>query len=623
MEFYPPLNLDEVFNKRINEMAAYNYERHYKQKEPSYRYTTFSNRNNQNYNIGFKDTNLYTDDFKNNEKLQKTLRFKDISFTNEPNSTQPKKTSEYVKSLTSVNDLNRIDYSKYLRKLGQNEHMFHGTNEMNRCYIYRSLIITSEIDFYKNLDTIRFAIDEWKSMHPLLRCKVVVKEPYDYPNITASKEKYFVFADKSVVNSQHNVKFLYYKPHSTLTSCDDIWKLVLEKEQAHIKQNENELLWRLTFLKIKERYVGPNMDRLVNMYAVILTYDHCIMDGRSSYDSLLQLFALIEQIYTKTYKKATERKELLPSKEELFINRLKPLEYYLQNRQYLQAPSFINEKDHFSSTYSPLKTLSIQEELNGKIYTHDGKLYSTVNELVEISKNTTSKFRTLTINRADFAKLLKRCKEKNVKLTSFFNVVICLALRMMYEKYDGTHKYENIVYTTNISLRQYDEYKQMPNSLNKSINGFDDIGCYIGLSIETFNEMLSFTKDKDWIEKFWEISKAKCDDLHAKLKKSNFVFPIQLPMKKKEPNEFLYHFGNSNLGSLKNSLTDRKYIKVKQVFAAGRVTKDNFLCWFTNLIASVDDRLCWTVSFNSFVIKQEFIDEYISYLTRIINVLIN
>jgi hypothetical protein len=295
----------------------------------------------------------------------------------------------------------------------------------------------------------------------------------------------------------------------------------------------------------------------------------------------------------------------------------------LQNRHYIQAPSFLSKNEHFFSTYVPLNTLGAQEELNGKIYTHDGRLYATVSELVQISKNNTSKFRTLTINRANFAKLLKRCKEKDVKLTSFFNVVMCLAIRMIYEKYDGTNKYENIVYTTNISLRQYDEYKQIPNGLNKTIHGFDDIGCYIGLALETFNEMVSSTQDYDWIEKFWKISKSRSDDLHAKLKKSNYVFPIQLPMKKREPNEFLYHFGNSNLGLLKTSLTDRKYIKVKQVFASGRVTKDNFLCWFTNLIASVDDRLCWTVSFNSSIIKQEFIDEYVSCLTKIINKLIN
>ena len=111
-------------------------------------------------------------------------------------------------------------------------------------------------------------------------------------------------------------------------------------------------------------------------------------------------------------------------------------------------------------------------------------------------------------------------------------------------------------------------------------------------------------------------------DFHERLQQGEFIHSINLPAKKKEPNEFFYHFGNSNLGALQSSLNDRRMIKIRQAFATGRYSRENFLCWFSNLLATVDSQLCWTISFNTCFIKQEIVNSIIDNLTKVIKELI-
>ena len=105
---------------------------------------------------------------------------------------------------------------------------------------------------------------------------------------------------------------------------------------------------------------------------------------------------------------------------------------------------------------------------------------------------------------------------------------------------------------------------------------------------------------------------------HESLNRGEFIHSIHLPSKKKENDEFFYHFGNSNLGVLRSELTESKLIRVKQAFATGRYSKENFLCWFTNLLATIDNQLCWTISYNSYMIKEDVINQIIDNLTKII-----
>ena len=287
-----------------------------------------------------------------------------------------------------------------LRKLGQNEKIFHGTPTNGGSYIFRAALVTSQIDLYKNINVVREAIDQWKLLHPLLRARVLPRGP----------DKFFTFATDEKIRSLENVKFLVYRSNAP-TVCDEVWKFVVEKETTQGMDGENGLLWRLTFLQLRNKSTGEFQ------YAIIIAFDHSIMDGRSSFGSLLELMSIIEGVYTKTYARRTrhtEIKEILPPKEELFAARHK---FPGLNNQlsFIKAPSFIDMQNAINTTYIRPKSLGTEEEQRGMIYHYDGRQYAPLSALIQVSKLNNSKFRTLTIAKADMGKLLAKCKENNVK----------------------------------------------------------------------------------------------------------------------------------------------------------------------------------------------------------------
>ncbi len=201
-------------------------------------------------------------------------------------------------------------------------------------------------------------------------------------------------------------------------------------------------------------------------------------------------------------------------------------------------------------------------------------------------------------------------------MTTYVNIAVCLALRMMYEKHENKTN-QIINYTTNVSLREFTEYK----NYTKNYKLPESIGCYIGLSFSSFTEDLKFNENSsnsEWVKDFWLKCKHETNTFHENLNKGEFIHSIHLPNKKKEFDDFFYHFGNSNLGVLKSEVSHSKLIKVRQAFATGRYAKENFLCWFTNLLATIDNQLCWTISYNSNMIREDVIDEIVHNLTKII-----
>lgn len=93
-------------------------------------------------------------------------------------------------------------------------------------------------------------------------------------------------------------------------------------------------------------------------------------------------------------------------------------------------------------------------------------------------------------------------------------------------------------------------------------------------------------------------------------------------MKVRQKNEFFYHFANSNIGVVQASLTKDKLIRVKQSFTTARYSKDNNFCWFTNLLATINNQLCWTISFNAHYVSQDFISLIIRNISKIVKELI-
>ena len=540
-----------------------------------------------------------------------------------------------------------------IRRLGPIEKIYHGPVEPARCYIYRALIVETHIDLYEHLSIIRLAVHEWKKMHALLRCRIVTRN-VRATNAVVVKEPHFAFASESRVNSLANVHLLYVKsPDDVAHNCDDIWKLLLERETTMPIDGDDELLWRLTFFRInkpqpQQQQQQPQQQHL-KIYAVMLTFDHCIMDGRSSYTSLLQLFSLIEQIHTQrhAYKKlAAVSTRVLPPKEHIFAYRAPGAQAQVQ-REYVKAPGFLDTKAAASTAYVRLKHLTSREEEASVICSisassGEHRPLVSLRDLVDIAKRNTSKFRTLVVNKASLARITAKCKQHQVKFTTFLNMALVLAVRMLYDKHgdgDGgkdetkTKPVAAINYTTNVSLREFGEYKRLvqATSASGSEGDADTLGCYVGLSFTRLTEPITFSdhhsaasseRSVEWTRQFWSTANKESAAFHANLVSGEFIHSICLPAKRKEPDEFFFHFGNSNLGVVPSSLAERKLIKVRHAFATGKYDKSNFLCWFSNLVVTIDEQLNWTMSFNANLIRQELISDIIDNLTRIINRLI-
>ena len=293
-QFYPPLNIDSVFNRNLNDkvmqrfgflpttstsiptnfnMGGLNVNANY-QMEPR----TFTNSHPHLAKSFSQDMNtnmaggalLNANTFFSNPNL---FRSPTGLVAPPPQSIPPTPSAQFLggpphhpkftnQSLTHFPMTNQmvaapvIDNSSasIIRKLGQNEKIFHGSMNNNASYIFRAAIVTSEIDLYKHMHVLHEAIEQWKMAHPLLRSRVLTRLPNQYPNMNSQRvEKYFALATDQKLNSMDNVKFLYYNSHSPST-CDDIWKLLVEKETTQPMDGENGLLWRLTFFQVSFTY---------------------------------------------------------------------------------------------------------------------------------------------------------------------------------------------------------------------------------------------------------------------------------------------------------------------------------------------------------------------------------
>ena len=591
LDFYPPLNLDEVFVKKKN-ATIYAKENSSEQQGMLAKNKSFSSILQQ-INV---NTQLNAGNGLSSEKL-----------TNMRNSYLRNSTDNMKKY--DANAANKFDFKllkeieehpiKYFRKLGPLEKIFHGDNPKSRCYIYRTLLISSEIDFYKNINLVKKAIAEWRNMNALLRCCVANKQSEN----STLKDDYFAQVPDDKLNSLDNVKFLYYTSKLD-QSFDEIWKLIVEKEKLD-SITDDSLLWRLTFFQIKSL---PEFFNGNYHYTLTLTYDHSIMDGRSSYNSLLQLLTIIENMYVFNHTSEPADTTILPSKEEIFKQRPKLVLDQILKNCFIKTPEFLDVKNAIKSSYIRLKYLSAEEEEHGCIYTHEHQPFVRVKELTEISQKNNSKFRTLLINQQDLEKILKKCKQNETKLTSFINMVIILALRLVYLKYgDEEAKNDPINFTVNVSLRETEEFKDLKPSA---------LGCYVGLYFNSFKEKFNLN-DNTWKKELWTYASQESKAFHARLSNGQFIQPVVLATPRAK-NEFFYHFANSNIGVVKACMTEKRLIRIKQSFTTSRYNPENNFCWFTNLIATINNQLCWSISFNSYYIKQEYISLIIANISKII-----
>ena len=488
---------------------------------------------------------------------------------------------------------------KYIRKLGMLEQSCRGIDFESRVYVCRSLLISSEIDIYKDIDLVKKAIKKWMCMNTFLRCIVAKRKAADSDKL----EEYFALPSDDKMTNFENVKFLYYNSKSRDETFDQIWKLLVEKEKV-VPFGDASLLWRLTFLQIK---CMPESFKGTFHYILTLTYDHSIMDGKSSYTQLLKLIALVENMKNLNLESEPMETYIPPCKEEVFKNR-PPMPEQPAGNCYIKTPEFLDVKNASHSAYVRLENLSLEEEEHGLVYTHENKPFVSVKELIQISKEIYSKFRTFIIAESELGKLLQKCRQNETKLTSLLNMIIILALKRFYlSNGDEQTKHDPITFANIVSLRELEEFKLLKP---------DTLGYFASIYLNAFRDKNALS-GTDWQKELWLLAQQESKSFHILLNNGQFTQPIWLTIPKAE-NEFWYHFANTNLGVVDSSLTENRLIRVEQTFTSLKYPA-NQSYWFINMLATVNNQLCWTVHFDSHYIKQEFISIIIQNIRQIIH----
>ena len=173
-----------------------------------------------------------------------------------------------------------------LRKLGEKESLIlKRPSSKNFVHTFR---IKTKIDLYENLPMVQDAIYKWKNMHKLL-CSRIYKDNSDV--------EYFVLNDSK--DDLKNVQFLKFVSNFQYGSridkfLDEFINLLIEKEFSNLITEDDELLWRLIFLKIEN-----SQSNLENEFEVLFNVNHVISEARNSYAIIYQLLNLIEESILK------------------------------------------------------------------------------------------------------------------------------------------------------------------------------------------------------------------------------------------------------------------------------------------------------------------------------------
>jgi hypothetical protein len=358
----------------------------------------------------------------------------------------------------------------------------------------------------------------------------------------------------------------------------------------------NGLLWKMTFFQVRSESEGE-FD-----YEVTIIFHHVIADTISGYNACLNLMRMIE-IVTQNTQDETLYKEVsvLPCIEDLFYKQLADYEQFELPRAYrckffknkLALEKWFNN-DRYSILYQ-LKEESIIDVVNGQEYLK-------IRKAVEDSKNYKTRFRKVTMSKAKTKRLTDLCKLYELKMSTVFHLMVTQAFKILYKRYNEKERYA--LFNSSVSLRQF------KNDLFGDFIENDRFGYCVGAITSFIDEDLTdIEDDKEWFDRFWQISKRESDKYHDQIKNQNLKFyKVRYSLEEEEIN---FHFVVTNAGRLKTSLNEDSLVRVTQSFTCDFVGNQEPITdrLVINLVSTVNDQVNWVVSFNSQIVQESTIQE--------------
>jgi hypothetical protein len=473
---------------------------------------------------------------------------------------------------------------------------------VNRRHTAQNFISTfrvgSKVDLFENgLNTLKNAIRKWKNMHKFLRANVVC--------LDAQKDEFAYSIDENSTANVDltNVHFVRFKSDNKERIDELIEQFeVLLFEKCHtvdlieFERHPDDLLWRLIFIEY------PSSDKEFPFsYEILTQYHHMISDGSCCYINFVQLLNAIDSEFgNRTYEEIEKLRDrdVYAGSEKYFQEKEPKFAPYLGLPK-LPRPSFVDPNRAKSTSYKEPELISDLKKIE-IVNVESNTPFVSVEELLEISKSSNVRYRRFVIERDVTKKLMEKCKREQVKLTTCINLVECLALRKMYERY-GEKSLDNIVSYIAVNLRPF-----------LGVDA-DNMGYCIG-------RFLTLLKAEDGLneETFWEKARPISDEFTDRVVNSDDKFSIKLQALEDPKTELSTQVNISNMGVLDLKLINGSKFRIDRRFVCPSIRSDAIGYYFFNHMSTLDNRLCWSFSFNSYFIDRDFIDGFISFTKEIL-----
>lgn len=485
-----------------------------------------------------------------------------------------------------------------MRKLTCNETQFDKSSKADWNLLSNIFKIESKIDINGNKTLMNEAIHEWKQCYPLLRCGI--RE--------IDNESYFTFADEfKILNSDHNVDYLYLEPHNLSKDyVDGLIRLLSLRELNIPLDYDNGLLWRITFVHVKCDQSSP-----FYTYYIIFSTSHLITDGKSIYYSIMQLLRIVDALNSNTYERLRFAAKIDLPDPSAFIKKGPQLPQERYN--FPSIPDFLDKKITHVDTKTT-ENVDIPFERADEIYFysyHKENFAISLNSLITLSKTSSLKIKTFKFEKERFSRLLAKSKEKNIKLNGCLNIIACLATKMLIDKYSIDKTQFPIVFANALNLRQLE---QLGDDLK---NNYNIMKCYINGFYKVLDNNFDSNDDK-WVEKFWEWAKEDSDELIQRLNSGDLVRKANW---NNQEGTMRYHFFLSNLGILPERINDCSF-KCSEFYVNSFFADDSSNRLLFLSVCCLNQELLWSVNYVENFINSDLINEFIKNVIHVFDLVI-
>ena len=528
--------------------------------------------------------------------------------------------TKYLGPTTKMSQSASMKKLKIIRKLGNIESIY--DNEILNENFLLSRVFRTEIPTELSRAAVSQALEIWVKRHPLLQSCIyrTLDEKSHRPKILLPK--YFVYLDKNL-NSYDNIEMLE-------TRNDRLWMELIETELKTNFSLENEPLWRMKIVKVLENEASSNH------YDFIFTNHHAIGDGRNLYTIMIQflniLGALLEkktciemnaeiehsnfcmEELTDVFKSEQDTECAI---ENFFIDRRKQTNYLNKlNGRYHIYNSLCEKIDENSFMLEELvEKFKAKLKYKSEILNigFDELTHRMPSSLGDRANGTHGRFLNVYVESFKLEKLIKKMKLNALKckLTSVLAVLFCMSLRQSYAKYG--------VQDIPLDSFQFD----LLSSLREK---FKIKNSQMGVYSVSIKSRLDGEIDK---QNLWAKAQSLSLLTHERIKNNEDVEGLSKIPKLIGLIESGYDFFNnqsfnfclSNIGVMKNTASN--LIKVKEHYVAMPTLENRFDPVLFNSISTIDNNLCWGISFNEKVFSGEFVLDLKSALVGLIDEIVN